>query len=364
MTNGLLPNGLDGIQDARDVRDRDTTTLEILLKTSDKILKEPTKDLPKLLSDDFHGELLDYSSEVHQKVSEQLNSVQINETDLEMFILYNSNSDQPEDKRIALGIFTGALAQMITERNAREGKRTRIYINGQGNRFDYLFLGAHNVDEIFVQNLRGKNICGDIQSAFRLVGIGLYGQGLFIECGDFRKEKTNQIREMVAIGINGQCNCFMLNKVEHLIAVGMARNDTDKDNNISIMPRDGYVERAVGINVGPTDLLDYGPCAEILLMGAGIYPMDGGSGLEKNSKCLYYNEVPQSVGAELYRILYASSVCSAKESTTKEYAQHKYCFDADKLAEHLKDKPQDEIVRIVDDVTKYVNELSARLLVR
>lgn len=365
-------DALEGIEPARNVRVRQKTSLEKLLILADAFLQEPIDEVTAYIGVEYFGEILiEYSSKKYEQLSKQLADVPIDEATLEEFVFSMLNSDHSEDKGLALGVFTGILAQIVTERNQAQGKRTRIYINGNGNKFDYLFYGANNVDEIFLQNLRGNDICSYIQNASRLVGVGLFGNSIFDECGDFRKEKTKRVKEVVVIGVNGNHNLNNLKNVVHLTAVGM-----NGQNNITISADESYAERIVGFNINNTCVLRRGSSAEILLIGIEGDDTDVKSRI-KTGKLVHYIDVPLTIGAKLCNIIYGSSseeyklyksrLDAAKfiyRRSAEEYTQHTDCLDADKLAEHLKDKSKEEVMKIVDEITRYASELSSRLLVK
>ena len=85
-----------------------------------------------------------------------------NEEDIAALVLSKCNSNYNNHQSMIFGLYTGNLLHILTERNRDIGKKTRIYINGNGSRFDYLFYKAREVDELVVENLRGHAICAGI----------------------------------------------------------------------------------------------------------------------------------------------------------------------------------------------------------
>lgn len=82
-----------------------------------------------------------------------------NEKDIADFVLAKSNQDfYAENAAKALGLFSGNLVHLLTNRNKEKEKPTKIYVNGRGNRFDCLFYYAKNVDELIVENFAGHSI--------------------------------------------------------------------------------------------------------------------------------------------------------------------------------------------------------------
>lgn len=374
----LLPGfgGLEGINEARNVQARDKATLELLLKLSDKIIAQRPEKLDEYIDRDFHNDLITYSLQMHAYVSQELKYILFTEEDIASFILSNLNLDNPTDESMALGVYTGALAQLLTERNARKGKRTRIYINAQGQKFDYLFLGAHMVDEIILHNAVGVHLCSDISSASKLIGIGLKGEFIFSDAGFVdANDKTNstKVNEIFGIGINGGNNCDMLNNVERLIVLGIRG-----DHNIETNHLLGHLGTIVAIHAYGEEVLAAMPADDFILMGTNslcdLYkdieePMRKG---RETKRQMYFQDIPQTVSEQLHELIYGNfpeisqGLTQYSRQTPNESLNIRpiNCFSADKLSAHLKDKPQDEILRIVDELTRYVNELSQRLLVR
>src|SRR3989338_11343124 len=396
MTDGQTPlsgfGGLGEIDEPRNIKVRQETSLERVLAFADAFIQEPIDEVMDYMDVDYFDEIFaEYSSRIYWQLSKQLADVRIDEKTIEDVVFCKFNSDYSEDKKVALGVFTGVLAQIVTEKNQSHGKRTRIYINGKGNKFDYLFFGANNVDEIFLQNLRGNDICRLIQNASRLVGADLRGDNIFNGCGggveeeknkqvkelsgcdsDIKKGKDKQVKEIIVMGLKGDNNINYLRNVAYLTAIGI-----NGRNNITVSTNDGNVERIVGISINNTYLLNIissGSCAEIIFMGAG--ENTNMRSPVKTTKLVSYIDIPPVINAELCTIIYGSSSKEYEQSKrcidadkfiygcTEEHMHHNDCLNAGKLARHLKYKPQEEIVKIVDEVIRYVHELSSRLLMR
>ena len=107
---------------------------------------------------------IDYTKETncHNKIYDYLKDLQFDEADLKAYIQTQSLREYEDEEKIILGHITGCLLQILTEKNREKGKRTRFYINGEGNKFDYLFYHASEADDLIVDNFRGEEICTSV----------------------------------------------------------------------------------------------------------------------------------------------------------------------------------------------------------
>jgi hypothetical protein len=95
-------------------------------------------------------------------VEDDHKGVHFNEADLASFVYHNANNGKTDP--ILFGLYTGCLLSLLTTRREEQRKDSRVHIDGKGERFDYLFYGAQFVDELFVENVRGDNVCGYVSS--------------------------------------------------------------------------------------------------------------------------------------------------------------------------------------------------------
>lgn len=146
--------GLERIEPAKDIQTREQTTLEKLIKVKEELLKHFSVE--SLNTKDNYENTY---QQMYRQVKSELTSLDFNEHDISYFVIAEANKDSDEESAIILGLYTGCLAHVLTERNNAVGKRTTIYIDGKGNKFDYLFLHAKVVDRLFVENFKGENIC-------------------------------------------------------------------------------------------------------------------------------------------------------------------------------------------------------------
>lgn len=216
MTDGIL-SGLAGINSARNVHASHQTTLEKLLDIEHDVVKKykPAR-----------GEHFKVYQEFYPQLKEELSAFPFAEDDLRSLILATSNMECNLVESQMRGMYTGMLLQLLTERNKAQGKRTRFYVNGQGNRFDYLFLYAQFVDEVIVDNFVGNYIYHNIACegwANRIVGMNLGGRSPLLWGGNHGV--INQIIGInleVDIGVNPP---FSLSRIQQAVAVNIDVKD-------------------------------------------------------------------------------------------------------------------------------------------
>ncbi len=136
----------------------DTNTVEQLLDGAYKFLE--TSDI-----DTMQHFVLSYDRD-YELVHDLIEDIDYDTDDLEQFIplAYSSLSDwEPpaevhgDEQTKALGLYTGLLAHILTERNDEQGKPTRIHVQGGGIETPYLFYNLRYADEIHVENVRGPH---------------------------------------------------------------------------------------------------------------------------------------------------------------------------------------------------------------
>jgi hypothetical protein len=142
---------LKGIEKEREEKEREHN-LEKLIETVEKTIIK------------YKG--IDYIKETncHNKIYAHLKDLQFDEADLKAYVQKQSFEECEDElvKKIIRGHITGCLLQLLTERNREKGKITRFYINGEGNKFDYLFYHASEVDDLIVDNFKGEEICSSV----------------------------------------------------------------------------------------------------------------------------------------------------------------------------------------------------------
>ncbi len=165
--------GLDGMLPGGKVKAREKVALDHLMEAADEI----TDKYAPIIKDIWHNaSMYDQDHLINACYmdiydflrNKRLKHVQFDENTLSNLIYMKSTKKNKKDdfsyKPNALGLYTGCLLQLLTERNRAAGLPTSFYFNGEGERFDYLFNHAKNVDEIIVDNFRGKQLCSYIAS--------------------------------------------------------------------------------------------------------------------------------------------------------------------------------------------------------
>ena len=145
---------LKGIEKGREERKR-KHNLEHLIEAGEKIIDEVMPGF-KLK---FRVETRD---EMQEKTGTELKDVKYNENDIKAYIYANANKELETNPARILGIYTGCLLTILTQRNKKKDKETILYINGKGNRFDYLFSHAKHFDAVVLDNFKGERICEGI----------------------------------------------------------------------------------------------------------------------------------------------------------------------------------------------------------
>src|SRR3989338_4371559 len=251
MADGLLGD-LGNIDEARNVQARDTTTLDKLTAAASKLVPEfvGKRTSTKLQVFNTSELVRDHYDELYKKLKEQeLNDVYFTEEDLRTFILSNVNNNLDINTSQCLGLFTGCLLHFLTERNAHAGEITRFYINGNGNRFDYLFLGAKYIHDLFVENFYGDNICKAIANnggqAGLVCGLNLKGEGSLRGIGSY----DDIVRQVLGITLKGDYvfnGCGQARGViDQLICVGATGNASFSN----LAGYQGHIKQIIGVDI-------------------------------------------------------------------------------------------------------------------
>lgn len=192
MSDGLfgLLSGFDalaGIGEAREVRGREETLLEKLINLEQVILLHAVRYVVISKFSNRVNQLLNEPenelnedvliSSLYSCLAKELRNVEFTENDIKEYILARANNN--DEYSVFSGLLSGILLSTLTERNNLQGKRTKCYIDGKGNCFDYLFAFARTVDELVVENFCGDYICSCIGSnggvANKIVGLNIKG---------------------------------------------------------------------------------------------------------------------------------------------------------------------------------------------
>jgi len=145
--------------------------------------------------------------------------------DIEQFIR-KADTKQDKARSKLLGMYSGCLLQILTERNREKKERTRLYFNGQGKHFSYLFSFTDKFDELIVDGFKGENICSNMRCGNKkgiLVGLNLEGDRLMHHNGE-----EDCISMIIAKNIKGKDYSVGANGREGEIGLILAQNISGK----------------------------------------------------------------------------------------------------------------------------------------
>jgi len=160
---------LKGIEKEREERER-KNTVDRLQEICEAFLKKPEIIFPWEKDEsykEFNEKWGNYpmTSKYYTLLQLGLDKIDFNEKDLRSFVYANANKDLNENDSRNIGVFSGLLLHLLTERNKAKGKRTVFCMDGQENQFDRLFQYAPNTDILVVQNFKGDHICDAVGTA-------------------------------------------------------------------------------------------------------------------------------------------------------------------------------------------------------
>ncbi len=153
--------GLDGMTAGREVRSRDKAALDYLVSAGKKVIAEYSPELDCSVP---NYSLVEDGKKVYSKMyaklrDDLLKHTKFDEATLRSYIFMMAERNYGFMEYKALGIYTGCLLSLLTERNRDQSKRTIFCINGKGHEFNYLFNHAHDIDGLIINNLKGSGIC-------------------------------------------------------------------------------------------------------------------------------------------------------------------------------------------------------------
>src|SRR3989338_1327908 len=234
---GNLSSGfgaLTGIEEARDAQVRNQTTLDKLIEVCEYVITKYISEFnaPKLVpykSSEFQNQLY---IKIYKEIKEQkLKEVEFTEKDLQQYISAKANSDyDTEIQQEVLGMYTGALLQLLTKRNKEQGKPAIFHFNGRGNRFDYLFYFAKFIDDIIIENFTGKYICSMIGSydgnLNQIMCINIEGDSVCSGVGSY----NGYVNSIILLNGKGKCVAnnigFSKGHAEHAISINQEGENT------------------------------------------------------------------------------------------------------------------------------------------
>ena len=144
---------LIGIQGARDIKEREESVLERLLKIEERVVQE------------YVGKVTDSLEKNHEQIylplytslSSALSSY--TEQDLQDLLRAKANNGYNDKEAQVLSIYTGVLLHVVTERCEQEEKSTTFTFDLNENEFHYLFYFAKRAGEVTIRKVKGKKTC-------------------------------------------------------------------------------------------------------------------------------------------------------------------------------------------------------------
>lgn len=91
-------------------------------------------------------------------ILESVKELEIDEEELTQIIHALGALAVEEEQKKVIGLYSGALLEVLTQRQRERGEPTKFYMNGEGMRFDYLFANAQNIGDVTIDNFTGEYI--------------------------------------------------------------------------------------------------------------------------------------------------------------------------------------------------------------
>ncbi len=149
---------LIGIQGPRDIQVRDKSVLEKLLEVEDRVVKEYVRRVSNYWKENHNNVYLP----LHASLSSELPPY--TEQDLQALLLAKENNGYNGNEAQVLGIYTGVLLHVLTERCEQEEKSTTFTFDLNENEFHYLFYFAKRAGEVTVRRVKGNYTCSAMGS--------------------------------------------------------------------------------------------------------------------------------------------------------------------------------------------------------
>jgi len=351
MTDGLL-SGLEGIEDAREVQPRDQTTIDTLLEVEQKLVSKYYLKMPEITTLTDLERTETFYLDVFKFVILNLHGMKFNENDLNYYLISRMNNDFEERKAMAIGMYTGCLAHLLTDRNALQDKRTTIHVNGNGMRFEKLFAFARVVDTLIVENVVGNDICSYVGSHYGSANTVICSgiNGIATLCGAAKYH--GRINKAIALNCKGAAALEGIAS-DNGYATQAIGVDIKGDATFSACAINGYIEQIIGADLdGGMDILSElcqskGRVDQIILAEIGKHTFLRLAGKENGN----LNQVLCDDTTYVSDEILCKELLSVAEAR-KQHHEEQYVNRVQRaidLARSLKDKPYKEVLRIDDE---------------
>ncbi|MBS3121965.1 hypothetical protein J4434_03730 [Candidatus Woesearchaeota archaeon] len=385
-------DGLNGIDEARDVQARGQTTLEKLLEMETQFIGSCTEDIFVALQYSPLDETSIFRrSPIFRRLFPEFErrfaDIDFSEADLTGYIdskLFDS--DYQLDVLKARGLYTGFLLDLLTRRYEKQGKKAVVHIDGKGGRFDHLFHLAQNIHELYLENFNSDYICScigyngnigklmmrNISGRDPCKTIGAKGKADTIICAGFR-EAVFPFRNLFE---DGHCSTMILSNIKGRILIA-PEDDMPPSYNLLILDNysnQDFLKNKLGIGTaGLIFLNNINLNSSKKIIQAGIQPEDSSLSLPyctldgDEINTILFNKVPKDL-ADYLNSMMGVSAQEVYSPPEPEYKQRMEKYKLNEIQALLKRfrkgedmiKCMKEFDRIYSSVEQQICELSRR----
>jgi hypothetical protein len=200
----LLP-GFFGIEKEREIKPVNGLIVIRLIELGNQILENYTMNdmISRRVS------IWEYYTKVYNKIKSD--APVFSEKDLDDYVISQSNHDFGPNNSLFQGIYTSCLLELLTRINQSEGKRTKVHINGKGNKFPFLFGIARTADEVIIEHFVGDSICRNMVEVDTLV--------LQDNSGDDLARHIKNAKTVISRGNHGDYLCGGIAYAENMYSI-------------------------------------------------------------------------------------------------------------------------------------------------
>ena len=202
----MLSN-LKGIKGKR-IEQQESSNLEVLLDIERGILDEIDLNLLENIMNIWNP--MQIKNNISEGIKNKLSLFKepLSLIDLEGYVFNYLDTEVESKNHRFRGIFTGCVAEIITENN--KPNESVIRLDGKNGYFSYLLAYANNLDTVHISNFGGDNIMFCISYVKNIIAENIKGVGLLAHATDIdilaKKvgiEKKDSIDNLIIIGVNG-----------------------------------------------------------------------------------------------------------------------------------------------------------------
>lgn len=345
-------NKFKGIQKEREIKEEEKGRFEHLVKIGGRIVKDHTG------VGNMHYR---YDIVYKELKHDLLRDFEFDEEDLRSFVYAAHTNEYNGQERIVLGAYSGCLLHLLTERNKSKGHGTRFYIDGKGIKFPGLFSFAKEVDELIIENFKGRQICSylasNIGSVNLVIGRNIEGENAFSSIA------ADKGRASIVAGINIKGDGALLNIGKHGLTGLVLGSGIEGKKSLSSVGEHGVAGIIVGNDITGEYPFDgtgnYGNVDMLICNKFKGHNISCNVGFSGSIKLMLAKDINQKSnissllsGREIKKILYE------QDTGPIVYDARKMC--AEKSREEydslLKEYNLDEILKLIDMKEKSIEE--------